>query len=127
MKDCVLELTVGERQTLLSLVPKTQDITTQRMMAKAVEAIDFSWSETKGIQQELEGIKIPLGTIPRDHPFNLRTTTVTIEEHARAHFAQELKNLNDKKEITQRHVSLWAKLVEGAVTTKPETGDSNGQ
>lgn len=101
-----MELAVFERLILLNILPKEGDFTTLKIMRKLKEDLSFSEEEHKNL-----GIKIEDGMVRwKSEADSLKE--VNIGEKAHDIISEILKELNNKKKLTEEHMSLYEKFIE---------------
>lgn len=102
-----MELTIKERIVLLNILPKEGNVITLKLVRKFREALSFSETEIK------EGkIKIGDGQINWDDSV-LKSKDVKVEDTIKSLIVKSLRDLDQKEKLTEEHISLYEKFVEG--------------
>jgi len=101
-----MELSVGERLVLLSVLPIEGDFTTLKVLRDAVSIIGLNDEELKkaDIEKVEDGLKISIQ--------NNFETDITLGEMATHIIVEELKKLNEQKKLMMEHYPLYEKFVE---------------
>lgn len=125
----IMELTVYDRMTLLSILPKQGDFTTLRLVRKLQEALSFDEEEHKVLQfqrvytcqscgkQGLERtcecggsgafkgrmVWLKEADVPKEIPIGEKATDI---------IADALKSLSQQKKLTEQHLSLYERFVD---------------
>ena len=101
-----MKLTVHERLILPALLPSKEDFLTLRILRKLKEDLSFSEEEHKKLKFRQEDTQIFWDTksaTEKDIEFGDIATKLIVEK---------LKSMNEKKELTTEHISLYEKFVE---------------
>lgn len=100
-----MELSVGERLVLLSMLPREGDLATIRIVHELRQELSFSEGEHTDleIKQEGDGV-VWKGTD--------KTKEVPIGARAHVLIADALKALDEEKKLTTEHLDVWAKFSE---------------
>jgi len=101
-----MKLNVPERLLLLNLLPATGDITSIKLLRKAKEELSFDEKENKdfGFVQDGEMLRwnSDMGNVEKD---------VTIGEIITELIRKKLKKMNEEKELTEQHISIYEKFI----------------
>ncbi len=103
-----MELKTFDRILLLNILPREGDITSLRIIRKLREDLSFSEEEHKVLEFKQDGERIQWKT-EADRP-----KTVDIGDKAKEIIRNRLKELSDQKKLTEEHLPLYEKFVEGA-------------
>lgn len=106
-----MQLGVGDRIVLLSLLPAEGDLSTVRIVHDLKQDLSFSEEEHKALQIKVEGDKITWGG-------GDGVKEISIGPRAHTLIAETLENLDGEKKITEDHLGLWEKFVDGEEETK---------
>lgn len=100
-----MELGVGDRIVLLSILPSEGGITTVRIVHDLKQALSFSEEEHESLQIKVEGDKIAWEGADgvKEIPVGPRAHTL---------IAETLEELDKEKKVTEDHLSLWEKFVD---------------
>lgn len=100
-----MELGVGDRIVLLSILPREGDLSTVRIVHDLKQALSFSEEEHKSLQMKTEGDRITWGGGDgvKEIPIGPRAHTL---------IAETLEGLDKDKKITEDHLGLWEKFVD---------------
>lgn len=102
-----MELSVAERLLLLGLLPKEGDITTVRIVHDLRRELSFTEEEHAALGVTIEDGRIHwdgAAEAPRDVP---------IGGKAQALIVSALEDLSDNGKLTEQHLGLYEKFVEG--------------
>ena len=102
-----MNLQVGERLVLLSLLPKEGDFTTLKIIRELREGLSFSEEEHKTYNFKQEGDLVFWDTekdTPKDVPIGEKATDIIVDA---------LKKLNEAKKLRDEHFNLYEKFVGG--------------
>jgi len=100
-----MKLTVHERLIVPTLLPDKEDFLTLRILRKLKEDLSFTEEEHKKFKIKVEGQQIfwDPKSPAKDIEFgDIATKLIT----------EKLKSMNEKKELTNDHISLYEKFVE---------------
>lgn len=100
-----MELGVFDRLILLNILPKEGDFTTLKIIRELRETLSFTEAEHKALQFKQEEGNIRWQT-EADKPKEIK-----IGEKATDVIVGVLKDLNDKKKLTDQHFSLYEKFI----------------
>ena len=100
-----MELGVGDRIILLSILPIEGDFTTIRIVHDLKQALSFTEEEHKTLQIKVEGDQIKWGGADG-------VKEISIGPRAHVLIGDTLKELDSEKKITEDHLSLWEKFVD---------------
>lgn len=111
-----MKLTILERLMLLGLLPREGNVLTLKIVRDLKSVLSFSEEEIK--EYELKS--------PTDNPnvftwkkeANTVTAEVKIGEVAHSIIVEALKKLNDEKKLTEAHISIYDKFVDGKVESQ---------
>lgn len=102
-----MELQVGERLVLLSVLPQEGDFTTLKIVRELRESLSFTEDEHKTYDFKQEG-NFVIWNKEKDV-----SKDVHIGEKANDIIVAALKKLNEEKKLRDEHFSLYEKFVEG--------------
>ena len=106
-----MKLNIMERLMLLNMLPQKGDIVTLRTVNEYMQKIGLNEEEIKLyeiVQQED-------GRIKWNSKYNDRTVDISFGDIITNIIANELKEVDKKKELTGNHMSLYEKFVEGKI------------
>ena len=102
-----MKLTVHERLIVPALLPDKEDFLTLRILRKLREELSFTEEEHKKFKIKVDGTQVywdkKADDDPKDIEFGDIATKLIVEK---------LKSMNEKKELTADHISLYEKFVE---------------
>ena len=101
-----MELSVGERLVLLSVLPEESDFTTLKVIRDLRMALSFSEEEHKQYQFVQEG------TMVRWNNQTEQGKEIPIGEKAKDIIVLALSKLNEQKKLKMEHYSLYEKFIE---------------
>lgn len=101
-----MELGVGDRIVLLSILPSEGDLSTVRIVHDLKQALSFSEEEHKSLNITVEGDKVTWGTGADG------AKEIPIGPRAHVLIGDALKGLDEEKKITEDHLGLWEKFVD---------------
>ncbi len=111
-----MELGVGDRIVLLSILPSAGDLLTVRIVHDLKQALSFSEEEHESLQIKVEGDKITWGG-------DDEVKEIPIGPRAHVLVGDTLKELDKEKAITEDHLGLWEKFIdEREETPEGKTG-----
>ena len=102
-----MNLQVGERLVLLSILPQEGDFTTLKIVRGLRESLSFSEEEHKTYGFKQEDNMVFWATekdTPKDVPIGEKATDIIVDA---------LKKLNDNKKLRNEHFTLYEKFVGG--------------
>lgn len=102
-----MELQVGERLVLLSVLPQEGDFTTLKIIRELRESLSFTEEEHKTYNFKQEG-NLVIWNKEKDV-----SKEVKVGEKANDIIVEALKKLNDERKLRDEHFSLYEKFVEG--------------
>lgn len=98
-------LTVMERLQLLQILPKEGDFLTLKVLRQLKDAISFGEDDHKLYKFEVkDGMARWDNSVPQEKE-------IVIGEKATDLVMDALKGLNDKKKLTEAHMSLYEKFI----------------
>ncbi len=100
-----MELSVGERLVLLSILPREGDLTTVRVVNELKQALSFSEEEHAALEIRQEGD----GVVWKETD---KTKEISIGARAHVLIADALKALDEEKKLTTGHLDVWSKFSE---------------
>jgi len=100
-----MELTVGERLVLLSVIPDEGNFTTLKVIRDLKMALSFSEDEHKEYQFVQEGMQV------RWNDKADQNKEIEIGEKANDIIVLALSKLNEEKKLKMEHFSLYSKIV----------------
>lgn len=98
-----MELGVGDRIVLLSLLPREGDLTTIRIVHELRQALSFTEEEHKALNIRSEGDVLAWDGVGG-------TKEIPIGPHAHVLISDALKKLNDEGQVTEDHLGVWEKF-----------------
>jgi len=101
-----MELSVGERLVLLSVLPEQGDFTTLKVIRTLRESLSFSEAEHKEYQFVQDGMSVKWNA--ESEQFK----EIEIGEKASEIIATALSKLNEEKKLKMEHFSLYEKFIE---------------
>lgn len=101
-----MKLGVGDRIVLLSILPSEGDLSTIRIVHDLKQMLSFSEEEHESLQIKVEGDKIKWGG-------GDGVKEISIGPRAHTLIAETLEELDGEKKITEDHLGLWEKFVDG--------------
>ncbi len=102
-----MKLDVGERIVLLSSLPKEGDLPTIRIVHELRQALSFTEEEHKALDIHPDSDQILWDIDAEKHK------DIPIGPRAHVLIEDTLKRLDVEKSITEDHLSLWEKFVDG--------------
>lgn len=100
-----MELGVGDRLVLLSVLPREGDLTTVRVVHELKQALSFSEEEHAALEIRQEGD----GVVWKETD---KTEEIPIGARAHVLIADALKTLDKEKKLTTEHLDIWGKFSE---------------
>lgn len=101
-----MELSVGERLVLLSVLPEESDFTTLKVIRDLRMALSFSEEEHKKYKFAQQGTTVQWNDKVE------QTKEITIGEKAKDIIVLALSKLNEQKKLKMEHFSLYEKFIE---------------
>ncbi len=101
-----MELGVGDRIVLLSILPSEGDLSTVRIVHEMKQALSFSEEEHESLQLKVEGDKVTWGG-------GDGVKEISIGPRAHTLIAETLERLDKEEKITEDHLGLWERFVDG--------------
>lgn len=101
-----MELGVGDRIVLLSLLPREGDLPTIRIVHELRQTLAFTEDEHETFQIKTEGDRIAWA----DGADGAKE--VSIGPRAHTLIAEALEGLNEEGKITEDHLSLWERFID---------------
>ena len=101
-----MELGVGDWIVLLSILPSQGDVLTVRIVHDLKQALSFTEEEHESLQIKVEDDKVRWGGADG-------VKEIPIGPRAHVLIGDTLKGLDEEKKITEDHLGLWEKFVDG--------------
>jgi len=105
-----MKLSITERMLLLHILPPQGDIITLRLVRNLQADISLSEKELKEISYKRDGGQV---TWNDEKAKKVKPKNIEIGEICLGIIREELTKLNDKKQLTQHHIPLYERFVEG--------------
>ena len=100
-----MELTVGDRLVILSILPIENDITTLRVLQELKKSLSFSEEEHKQLEFKQEEDRVVWNEVEIKKDIEIGDTAGNIIRSA-------FRDLNNKKKLREEHIPLYEKFVE---------------
>ena len=104
-----MELGIGDRLILLSILPKEGDLATVRIVHELRQGLSFTEEEHKSCEIRLEGDGIVWasgGDVTKE---------ISIGPKAHVLITEALEKLNNEEALTEDHLSVWEKFCDELV------------